>query len=346
MKALIAKSPNVLEFIETPKPKVGPNDVLAKVKYSGICATDIAIITGKTSFVESGLVKYPVRIGHEWSGIVEEVGSEVTNINPGDHVVADDGVPCFKCKACMAGNYNLCPFGKGVGTVNCWDGSFAEYIVMPSQLVHKLENTTDLAEAAILEPACIAMNSIKQGKVRPGDKVLVIGTGAIGLCAVGLLHAIGATVILSGRRDSKLEYGRKMKADVLINARNTDLKEELKKATSDGRVDVVIETSGNIEVLNSCLDYVKAGGKIVLAGFYEQKLKEFDIDKLVINILEIIGVGGTPNLFPPVIEMLESGKVSFKPLITSIYPFEKMKEAVQTVIDNNDDRIKVLIEFE
>lgn len=345
MKALIVKSPNVLEIIDTPKPSVGPNDVLAKVKYSGICATDIAIITGKASFVESGLVKYPVRIGHEWSGIVEEVGSEVTKIKVGDPVVADDGVPCFRCRECMEGNYSLCSQIRGVGTVNCWDGSFAEYIVMPSQLVHKLKSTTDLAEAAILEPACIAMNGIYQGKVRPGDRVLVIGTGPIGLSAVGLLHAMGATVILSGRRDSKLEYGRKMNADTLINISNNNLIEQLKEVTPNGKVDVVIETSGNIDVLNASMDYVKAGGKIVLIGFYETKLKEFNVDKLVLNALHLIGAAGTPNVFPPVIELLESGKVRFKPLITSIYPFEKVKEAIQKVIDNDGDRIKVLIEF-
>ena len=148
MKALIAKEPGVVEFIEVDKPKCGPRDVISKVSYAGICATDIALITGKTMFVESGLAKYPIRIGHEWSGIVREVGEEIHHVKVGDHVVADDGVPCFNCPDCYVGNFTQCQNSRSVGTINCYDGCFAEYMKMPGALVYKLSDGVDMQSAA------------------------------------------------------------------------------------------------------------------------------------------------------------------------------------------------------
>jgi L-iditol 2-dehydrogenase len=347
MKALIVKAPNQLEIIETPKPKVGPRDLLAKVSYCGICATDIAIVTGMSSFVEDGLVQYPVRIGHEWSGIVEEVGSEVTEFKPGDHVVADDGVPCLQCKTCLSGNYSFCPNGRSVGTVgNFWEGSFAEYMVMPAQIVYKLKPDTDLMEAACVEPACIAMHGVVKAQAKPGQKALVIGTGPIGLSAVGLLKAVGVTtVMMMGRRDSKLEYAKKMGADILINNTKQDPARIIAEETEGTGVDIVLETSGNPEAFKECLGYVRAGGKIALLGFYEKKLDGFDIDKVVLNAIDLVGVAGMPNVARAVIDLMESGRVSFKPLITSVYPFSRVKEAIQKVIENDGNRIKVIVEF-
>jgi len=347
MKALIVKAPNQLEIIETPKPAIGPRDLLAKVYYCGICATDIAIATGMSSFVENGWVQYPVRIGHEWSGIVEEVGSEVTEFKPGDRVVADDGVPCLKCKTCLSGNYAFCPNGRSVGTVgNYWDGSFAEYMALPAQIVYKLKPDTDLMEAACIEPASIAMHGIVKSKAKAGQTTLVIGTGPIGLAAVGLLKAIGVTkVIMMGRRDSKLEYAKKMGADVLINNTKEDAAKIIAHETQGTGVDVVIESSGNADAFKESLDYVRSSGKIALLGFYEKKLDGFDIDKVVLNAIDLVGVAGMPNVAITVIDLMESGKVSFKPLITSVYPFARVKEAIQKVIENDGNRIKVLVEF-
>ena len=347
MKALIVKAPNQLEIIETPKPKIKPHEVLAKVSYCGICATDIAIATGISSFVENGWVQYPVRIGHEWSGIIEEVGSEVTDLKPGDHVVAEDAVPCLQCKTCLKGWYAFCPSGRAVGTVgNNWDGSFAEYIALPGQIVYKLRPETDLKEAALIEPASIAMHGIVKTGVKAGEEVVVVGTGAIGLTAVGLLKAIGATkIIMIGRRDSKLEYAKTMGADVLINSTKVDPKKIILDETEGLGADVVIETSGNLNVLKDSADFVHSGGRIGMLGFYEKKLNDFEIDKVVLNAIDLIGVSGMYNVVDSVIKLLESNKISFNPLITSVYPFKNVLEAVDEVIKNDGNRIKVLVEF-
>ena len=347
IKALVVIEPNNIKIIDVSLPEIGPNDVLTKVHYCGICGTDIAIITGKSSFVESGLVKYPVRIGHEWSGVVEKVGSEVKDFKPGDHVVSETVVPCFKCKDCADGNYQFCRSARAVGTVGeCWDGSYAEYMLMPSQVMYKLKPETDLKEAALIEPAGIAMSGLIRARIKPEDKVVVIGTGAIGLTAVGLLRAKGVErIIVIGRRDSKLEYAKKMGADVVINNRKQNAKDIILHDSNGKGADVVIETSGSLKVLTESLDFICTNGRLAMLGFYEQKLNDFDIDKVVLSAIELIGVAGMLKTPRMVIDILESGKTSFKPLITSIYPFEMVQEAIQKVIDNDDNRIKVLIEF-
>lgn len=348
MKALVAQSPGVVKVMEVPIPEVGPNDVLARVKYCGVCATDIAIITGISGFVESGLVQYPVRIGHEWSGIVEKVGSNVKDIRVGDHVVAEDGVPCLQCDFCKSGRTERCRHARSVGTVGeFWNGAFAEYMLMPAPLVYKLKPETDLMEAAMFEPACIAMHGVKRSEFEPDDTVLVIGTGPIGLAAVGLLKALGCKhVIMTGRRDSKLEYAKKMGADIIINDTREDTHAAIMQATQGFGVDCVIESSGNATALKQSLRYVRAGGKVVLLGFYETLVQDFDIDRLVVSGIDLLGIAGMPHVARPVIDLMESGKVNFKPLITSVMPFSQVEEAVQKVIDNDGDRIKVLVEFE
>ena len=348
MKAIIVERPNELKMIDVPRPKPGPKDVLCKVRYSGICATDMAILDGSLFSGQTDMVRYPVRIGHEWSGVVEEIGSEVNGFAPGDKVVGDDSVPCGDCEFCLAGEYQLCPFGRAVGTVkDTWPGSFAEYILMPSRLVFKLEDHIDLQEAALIEPAGIAFTGLKKGDINIGDVVVVVGTGAIGLTAVGLAKSFGASkVILIGRRDSKLVIGKKMGADVIINARTQDVEKEVKKHTKLGLgADVVLETSGNVNALRQCFSYIRTGGRLPLLGFYEQMLDGFDIDRLVLSYIDIKGVSGDANSFSPIIRLMNQGLVSFKPLISQVYPLAQYKEAFDRVEENDDNRIKIIIEF-
>jgi L-iditol 2-dehydrogenase len=199
MRALKITGKNQIGIYEVDMPEVGPNDVLTKVKYCGICGTDVAIYSGETNLVKSGLIKYPVRPGHEWSGIVEAVGREVKDIKPGDRVVGDTAVSCGFCKACLSGNYMLCGNLRCVGTINSWDGGFADYTLFPARHVYKIPDNIGLDEAAMIEPAALGMNALQKSGFKPGQTVLVIGTGAIGLLSATLANACGASkVILAG----------------------------------------------------------------------------------------------------------------------------------------------------
>jgi L-iditol 2-dehydrogenase len=346
MKATSVIKPGLLLTEEVPLPEIGPKEVLCKVAYCGICGTDMAILSGELSFVEDGLITYPCRIGHEWSGVVEKVGALVKGFKPGDRVVSDNGVACGDCGPCMEGNYACCENSRAVGTVNCWPGGFAEYMVMPFRHLYKLPDNVSLEEAAMIEPSMIAFNGLKSSGVGPGCTVLIVGTGPIGLAAINIAKAMGPSkILLSGRRDAKLEVGRKMGAQVTINTKKENFREKVMEATGGKGVNAVVETSGNIEVLNEVIDIIKPGGTLALIGFYEAELNNFKIDKVTLGMINIKGIAGSNSIAPKIIDLMANRQIDLRPLITAVYPYERINEAFDEVKENKDTRVKVLVKM-
>lgn len=346
MKAIIVYNPSDIRMVDVDKPKFGPKDVLIKVAYSGICGTDLSILGGDMSFVRDGLIKYPVRIGHEWSGIVEEFGEEVEGFRKGDRVVADNVVSCGKCEQCRNWRFNLCENIRSVGTVNCWDGSFAEYMIMPYWHVYKVPDNIGLEEAALIEPATIALCGLKHSDVTSHSSILVVGTGPIGLSVVALAKNMGVSkVLLSGRKQNKLDIGKSMGADAAVNVTKENLKEFVMKNSAGKGVDAVIETSGKIETINQCLDVIKPKGILALIGFYETTLNHFPIDQLVLNQVHLIGIAGEFGRVPEVIEMMSLHNLNLKPMITHRFKFDEAVEAMKTAMDKNDTKIKMLVKI-
>lgn len=346
MKAIIIAGPGDARIIETEKPKVGKTDVLARVVYSGICGTDLSIFSGDMNLVRDGSIKYPVRIGHEWSGVVEQIGEDVTEFKPGDRVISESGVSCGECDYCLQGQYDLCEHGQSVGTVNCWDGSFAEFILMPERHLYKLPDQISLEEGMLIEPASIALAGLNRCSITKNSTVLIIGTGPIGLATVILAKVMGAAkVILSGRKPYKLEVGETMGANVVINATKEDLIGIVMEETGGKGVNVVIETSGNANVVNQCIDLVKPGGIIALIGFYEETVKNFDIDKIVTKQIHFQGILGEFGLPKKVIDIMVREKISLKPLITHRFKFDEAIDAMKTADEKNDTKIKMLVEI-
>jgi 2-desacetyl-2-hydroxyethyl bacteriochlorophyllide A dehydrogenase len=344
MKAIIIHSPGNIGMIEVEKPKAGPLDILIKVAYSGICGTDLAILDGDMSFVRDGLIRYPVRIGHEWSGIVEEVGTMVTDIRRGDRVVADNVVTCGVCEQCAAGKPDLCRSARAVGTVNCWDGSFAEYMLMPERHVYKLPDDISLEEAALIEPSTIALCGLKHCGLKADSSVLIIGTGPIGLAAAAIAKNMGVSnVMLAGRKQIKLDIGKKMGADTTVDVTVNDLKTFVLKNTDGFGADAVVETSGSIGTVNNCLGAIRPGGTFALIGFYETTLDDFPIDYFVLNRIHMIGIAGEMGLIPEVIDMMSSKGLDLMPMITHRYNFDEAADAIKTAKEKNNVKIKMMV---
>lgn len=345
MRALEISCPNVVNELTVPVPEIDDDEALVRVAYSGICATDYEILGGKMTLVREGKIRYPVRIGHEWSGTVVKVGKNVSKVKVGSRVVSDPGVTCGKCQACDEGRYADCKDIKSVGTVNCWDGSFADYMRIPERHLYLLPDSITLQEAAVIEPAGIAYEAIKKIDNLKGKTVLIIGTGAIGMASVVFARYCGAEkVLLAGRTDAKLEIGKRMGADVVINIRSQNLIQEIMKLTDAEGVDFTVETSGNIDTVSQCLDLTKKHGCISYVGFYDFTAKEFPIDTVVSKELNVYGVMGHFGTAKEVIKAVEKG-VDLKNMITHVIPFSEAKKAFSNPETIEGTRIKVLVDM-
>jgi len=297
MKVFIANAPGDLRMTEAPVPVPGPREVLVKVKHCGICGTDLSIAKGTLNLGEGMEPIYPVRIGHEWSGIVEAVGSEAWRVRPGDPVITDTGYSCGECEACLLGEYQRCYKGRAIGTIgHCWPGAMAEYIVIPERLTFKVPDIVPLDEAAMVEPASIGLYGLTRAPIGPGNNLLVVGTGPIGLGGMACSKGMGTgKTILAGRKAQKLAIGRAMGADILVDMTKESLYDVVMRETSGRGMDVIMDTTGAAELFNDDLHMLRGSGFLVIPGFYEQDLKNVQIDRLIARDCTLVGAAGTPN---------------------------------------------------
>ncbi len=347
MKVLVIENPRDAKIVEIETPKATGDLALVKVARAGICATDLSIYTGESSFVRDGSIKYPVRIGHEWSGIIESVGEEVKNFKPGDRVVSDSGVACGKCEACKNGVYADCKEIKSLGTVNTWDGSFAEYILMPERHLFKVPDNVTLDEAALIEPMAIAYDAFRDVKIDKDTVVAVIGTGAIGMAAVWFAKSFGAEkVIMVGRRNNKLQKAIEIGATDVINSREVDPIETIKAMTDGKGANLIIETSGSDQALLQAVDMVANYGVISLISFYEKLLNDLPIDRLVLRCVTMKGAAGSFGAPGKVAEIISESDISLEPLISHRTKFEDCLEFFENTEKYQQERIKVMVEFD
>lgn len=346
MKSFIIQKPGKIEMVELPPIQLQPDEALVRVSYAGICATDLAILSGDMTLVRNGSIRYPIRFGHEWSGVIESVGSNVTNFAPGDHVISESGVTCGTCEFCQKKQWSKCPNSRSLGTINCWDGAFSEYMHIPARHLYKVPENISIKEAALIEPTCIALAGIKKAEIQPGKTVLVIGTGAIGLASVALAKYYGADkILLCGRKDSKLAIGRIMGADVCINTVTESLEEIVLRETDGNGADAIIETSGNVSLIQEVLNLAANQGHIGLIGFYEKVVLNFKIDEVVMKSLVISGVMGEFGMPGEVLNILSTGKVDLKPMITHVIPFNETANVMNHISDYENKKIKILVKI-
>lgn len=346
MKAFVIRQPGKIEAVSFDSMPIQPDEALVRVAYAGLCATDLAILSGDMTLVRNGSICYPVRFGHEWSGIIEKVGDQVTDFAPGDRVISESGVSCGKCEACKQKQYAKCEHGYSLGTINCWDGAFCDYMHMPVRHLYKVPESISLKEAALIEPTCIALSGVKKTMVGPHKTVLIIGTGAIGLASVALARYYGAKkILLCGRKDNKLAIGKQMGADVCINTTREDMEEAVRRETGGKGADAVIETSGVVGLIPQVLRMAAYAGYVGLIGFYERTVPAFEIDEIVMKALSVRGIMGEFGMPGEVLQILSTGKVDLKPMITHVFPFDQTAEVMQTATAYGDTKIKMLAEI-
>ncbi|WP_195218907.1 zinc-dependent alcohol dehydrogenase family protein [Leuconostoc lactis] len=307
MEALVLTGIKSLELKEIAQPEIKPNEVKIHTAFAGICGTDHALYAGLPG---SAPAVPPIVLGHENSGVVVEVGSEVTNVKVGDRVAVDPNIYCGQCKYCRTGRPELCEHLSAIGVTR--DGGFEDYFTAPASVVYPIPDNVSLKAAALVEPISCAVHGIQLLKVSPYQKALVIGDGFMGQLFVQILQAYGIhEVDLAGIVDEKLAMAKdKFGAKRTFNTMAGD-------KIPDSEYDVVIEAVGSPKTQEAAIEAAARGGQVLMFGVggpddtfemntYEVFQKQLTIQGSFIN----------PNAFEDSLALLASGKVDVEPLIS------------------------------
>jgi L-iditol 2-dehydrogenase len=325
MKALVktAPGPGNLEIRDVPEPSAGPGQVVIDVTATGICGTDIHIHRGEYTSVP------PVTLGHEVTGRIAELGPGVTGLRVGDRVITETYFStCGRCRACLAGQINLCPERRSIGThVN---GGFTRYLLVPAIKVHPLPDSIDDTSAALTEPlACCVHGVIELAGVQPGDVVVLSGPGAIGLLCMQVAKAAGGTLVVVGTAadEGRLELARRLGADHTVVVGRDDAAAFVGDLTSGLGADVTIETAGAAPSVAQCLRLVRRGGTFCQVGLFGTPIT-IDYDLIPLHEIRLLGsFAQVPSSWNRALALMAAGKVRTSPLVTSKRPITAWQEA-------------------
>lgn len=326
MQALVktAPGPGHMELMDVTEPLLGPNQVKIRVEAAGICGTDI--------HVRHGLwfsLSVPVILGHEFSGVIQEVGPGVEGWEVGDRVTSEPPVDtCGACEYCQMGLPALCPERKSLGT---WlDGAFAEFVATPTHRLHRLPEHVDFRCGAVAEPAACCVHAvIEQARVSAGDVVVVTGPGPMGLLTAQLAKAHGATVILTGtgQDDERLGLARELGVNATVNVEADSIADQVRVLSAGRGADMAFECAGTAAAARTCLEVVRKRGQYVQIGVFTQSIN-VDLSLVVTKELTVNGsFGSTYTSWERALKLMDEGKLSIAPLITNELPLEQWEEA-------------------
>ena len=346
MKALIHTKPYCFEYSDFPDPVVGNDEVLICVKACGICGSDVQGSTGKT-----GRRIPPLIMGHEASGIIEQMGKNVpvdAGLEKGDRVCFDSTVYCNKCGPCQNGFFNRCEARQVLG-VSTPDfrrhGAFAEYVAVPWWIVSKIPDNLSFVHSALLEPASIGMHAANRVP-QPDENgtVVVIGAGTIGLFILQAAGLRGAeTVIVCDINEFRLGVAKKLGANEVVNPAESDLRETVLRVTENKGADITFEAVGYAKTFKDAVSVTKMGGHIVAVGNLEQTA-EFDLQQLVARELTFTGSYASSGEVRHCIDLVASGKISVEPLVSDVLPLQDGQQAFNRLLKAEEDLLKIVLE--
>lgn len=341
MKALVLEKKGSLALRDIDLPlDVGENDVRIAIHTVGVCGSDVHYYThgGIGDFV----VREPMVLGHEASGTVVETGAKVTNLKVGDRVCMEPGVPDLSSRATKLGLYNVDP------SVRFWatppiHGVLTPEVVHPAAFTYKLPDNVSFGEGALVEPFAIGMQAAKKARIEPGDVAVVIGAGTIGVMAALAALAGGcARVIISDVSAPKLAIAGRYEGVIPVNVAEQSLGEVVERETRGWGADVVFEASGNAKVYADIFRLVRPGGGIVVVGLPIEPAS-FDISAATAKEVHIETVFRYANVYERALELIASGKVDLKPLISGVYPFDQGVAAFERAAAGNPSDVKLQI---
>ena len=337
MKAAVCPEPGKLAIEDVEKPTPGPGEVLIEVKASGICGSDVRGFEGTHPEID----QYPVILGHEFAGVVAEVGEGVQECSPGDHAIIEPLFVCGKCPGCRAGDYHLCQNLTLNGHRE--PGSFAEYTIVPAGFVHPMPDNLTFEQAALAEPLAVGVHAVKRLHPKVGDLAVVLGAGPIGLLTMQVLKVAGCRLIVSDLEPFKLELAKRFGAEHVVNAGESSVVEFVQDLTDGWGADVAVECAGAKETLAESVEVIHKGGTALLLGFTGSDRDEINLTNITIAEKTVMGSVIYCRDYPTTIHLMATGQIQLDPLITHRFALEQTRIALETAAEKKDHILKGLI---
>lgn len=342
MKALVKYGPNAGETAiqDKPIPQIGADDVLVKVAYIGICGTDPHMHMNLTNLK----VAVPMIFGHEFAGTIVEAGANVQGWNLGDRVTVETHADyCGVCVMCRTNRYHLCRDRKGYGFQI--DGAFASYVKAPSRILHKVPDNVSLRDASLTEPLCVGYKSmVSNSTIHPGDTVVVIGPGPIGMVCIKMAQLCGASEIIAvgaNGDEKRLEMALTYGATAAVNSQAPGAIEQIMSLTDGYGADVVADTAGVSPTLKLSLQVVRPFGQITKIG-WGPKPVDFSLDQLLQKSATLQGhFSHTWDVWEKCLTLMKKGQVDLGPLITHELPLDQWEHGFEMI--ENREAMKVVL---
>jgi L-iditol 2-dehydrogenase len=331
-RALVVQQSGGVGIEHRPELQPGPGEVVIRPAFCGVCGTDLELLRGE---VDPAYVRYPLTLGHEWSGTVEAVGAGVEGIGPADRCVAECIVPCGHCERCAAGETNVCETYDELGFTR--EGGASDQVLVAARLVHVLAPGVSLLDAALIEPSSVVLRALEKANPTPGSRVLVVGDGTIALLAA---HLVGlwapAAVAMAGRRTEQA-----------VLAASVGVSEFMTDESVDGAFDLTIEAAGVPEAAVSAIGAARRGGTVVLLGLPPSgRMLGLPADLLVNNDLTLVAsFGYTSAAWGHMVGLVNEGRVRPGTIVTHRFPLEEYAHAFAALEGATEPRGKIVLEI-
>lgn len=341
MKALLLSQYRHLEIAEMPVPAPARDELLVRVAACGICGSDVHGYDGS-----SGRRIPPLVMGHEAAGTVAETGAGIDRFAKGDRVTFDSTVYCGECNNCRRGDMNLCDRRQVLG-VSCGDyrrnGAFAEFVVVPARIVHHLPDNLFFQEAALLEAVAVALHAVSLVPIQSGSTALVVGAGTIGLLVQQALAVAGCSPVLVSDVDAtRLKLSASLGATTILGS-GTDVVNEILRLTNGTGVDIAVEAVGLNQTVATAINATRKGGTVVLVGNISPEVT-LPLQTVVTRQIRLQGSCASSGEYPRAIELMSSGKINVKPLISAVAPLADGPQWFERLYAHEPNLMKVILQ--
>jgi L-iditol 2-dehydrogenase len=332
--------PGRFEMTSLPRPSPDAGEVLVRVEAVSICGSDLGAYVGRHPRIVA-----PAILGHEFAGVVEDLGPGVAGVAVGDRGAVEPTVACGRCRFCLRGNENICPQYRVIGEDDTLPGAMSGLITVAADHFHPLPPEVTFEEGALVQPLAIGLHAVRdRGRVSPGETVLVVGAGPIGLAILLAAKAAGARVLISDTLPYRLEQAMELGADRVVDASNEDVAAVAREETEGYGVDASFEAVGGTTDVAFAVAYdaTSRGGRVVVLGSFKAPTVRLRIGDMKYGEIEIRGSQAHPFSFADVIAGVAEGRIPAARLITHRFPLSQVGEAFR-LLEARDERVQKIV---